>query len=145
MLFRHPWDDDLTMTTVLSINLPICRATYVYIYISIMVMGPLKKIMAMDQYTVSDKTYHHNHASFLCQSLCFTDHPRITVVVMLLGWPDGHRARPPQILRAGNLLGKPWPVRIVASGNATRRVGKVIHFIRHGQGLLGTSRHMAMV
>ncbi|CAL1139367.1 unnamed protein product [Cladocopium goreaui] len=38
-----------------------------------------------------------------------------------------------EILRAGNLLGKTWPVRI-SCREANGASGKVIHFIRHGQG-----------
>lgn len=39
-----------------------------------------------------------------------------------------------EILRAGNLLGKMWPVRISCRREADGAPGKVIHFIRHGQG-----------
>eukprot|EP00435_Cladocopium_sp_Y103_P022223 s2369_g5.t1 len=42
-----------------------------------------------------------------------------------------------EILRAGNLLGKTWPVRISCrrrEANGAPSGGKVIHFIRHGQG-----------
>ena len=66
---------------------------YIYIYLSIYHGNGAtqKKIMAMDQYNVSDKTYHHNHASFLCQSLCFTDHRRGDAIGMAR-WPSGPSA-----------------------------------------------------
>jgi len=44
-----------------------------------------------------------------------------------------------QVLRSANLLGKTWPIRM-SCRRAAGKGGKVIHFIRHGQGSLVSNR-----